>query len=110
LKGKFKNFYEKLGDLKFAWIFLLRLNILIPYRVLDICFGLSKVSFKKYIVAVIAASLPRIFFLQFLVAMIGQISFGKILKTQLPPLVSLLFLLYFIFSVMVIFKSKKRLW
>jgi uncharacterized membrane protein YdjX (TVP38/TMEM64 family) len=110
LKGRFKNFYEKLGNLNFGWICLLRLNILIPYRVLDVCFGLSKVAFKKYITAVLAVSLPRIFFLQYMVASLGEITFGKAFKTQLHPLFALLFIIYFIFSVVVIFKSKKRLW
>lgn len=110
LKGKFKNFYEKLGHLSLGWIFLLRLNILIPYRVLDICFGLSKVPFRKYIIAVLVVSLPRIFFLQFIVAALGKISFGRMLNVQLHPLIGFLFVLYFIFSIVVIVKSKKRLW
>jgi uncharacterized membrane protein YdjX (TVP38/TMEM64 family) len=110
LKGKFKNVYEKLGQLNLNWIFLLRLNILIPYRVLDICFGLSKISFKKYLAAVLIVSLPRIFFLQYIVGMIGNFSFGNIMNVKMHPAVAFLFVLYFIFSIIVIFKTKKRLW
>jgi len=110
LKGKFKKVYEKLGQLNLNWVFMLRLNILIPYRVLDICFGLSKISFRKYLAAVLIVSLPRIFFLQYIVGVIGNFSFGNIMNMQMHPAVAFLFVLYFIFSIIVIFKTKKRLW
>lgn len=111
LKGRLKKVYERLGNLSFTWIVLLRLNILIPYRVLDVCFGLSKTHFRKYIFAVLLASPPRIFFLQFIVAGIGQFSLEKIkIYFQAHPLISLLSVLYFIFSLIIIFKSKKKLW
>lgn len=110
LKGKFKHIYEKLGQMNVGWIFMLRLNILIPYRVLDICFGLSKVSFRKYLSAVLIVSLPRIFFLQYIVGVLGNFSFGNIMNMQMHPATAFLFVAYFIFSVVVIFKTKKRLW
>lgn len=110
LKGKFKHIYEKLGQMNLNWIFMLRLNILIPYRVLDTCFGISKISFRKYLAAVLIVSLPRIFFLQYIVGVIGNFSFGNIMNVQMHPAVAFLFVFYFIFSIIIIFKTKKRLW
>ncbi|MDD5194944.1 MAG: VTT domain-containing protein [Candidatus Omnitrophica bacterium] len=78
LQGKFKGLYEKLGNLSFTWIVLLRLVPLIPYRILDVSFGLSGVRLKKYMLAVILASPPRIFFIQFPLAAVGEFSVGKI--------------------------------
>jgi uncharacterized membrane protein YdjX (TVP38/TMEM64 family) len=110
LRGKFKKFYEKLSDLNFTWLSLLRLNLLIPYRVLDLSLGVSNVSFKKYILAVLFASLPRIFFWQFIFKTVGELSLEKMMfYFNKQPLTGFLFLLYFIFSLIVIFKVKKRL-
>jgi uncharacterized membrane protein YdjX (TVP38/TMEM64 family) len=110
LRGIFKKFYEKLSDLNFTWLSLLRLNLLIPYRVLDLSLGVSNVSFKKYILAVLFASLPRIFFWQFIFKTVGELSLEKMMfYFNKQPLTGFLFLLYFIFSLIVIFKVKKRL-
>jgi uncharacterized membrane protein YdjX (TVP38/TMEM64 family) len=111
LKGRFKKIYERLGNLSFTWVALLRLNLLIPYRLLDVCFGLSKSRFKKYISAVLLASPPRIFFLQFLVAGVGQFSFEKMKNYfQTHPVFNFLSAAYFVFSIIVILKSKRKLW
>lgn len=109
LKGKFKNFYEKLGNINFGWIFLLRLMPIIPYRVLDISFGLSKVSFKKYIAAVLLASPPRIFWIQAVLASVGGFSVEKIMKYyQENPHITLFIFLYFIISIILAFSLKKK--
>jgi uncharacterized membrane protein YdjX (TVP38/TMEM64 family) len=80
LRGKFHKFYDKVSDMNFAWICIFRLIPLIPYRVLDVSFGLSKVSFKKYICAVLLSSPPRIFLIQFILASIGGFSMEKMIK------------------------------
>lgn len=109
LKGKFKNFYEKLENINFGWIFLLRLMPIVPYRVLDISFGLSKVSFRKYIMVVIFASLPRIFWIQAVLASVGGFYPEKILKYyQENPHVTLFIFLYFVISIILAFALKKR--
>ncbi|UCC95753.1 MAG: VTT domain-containing protein [Candidatus Omnitrophota bacterium] len=75
--GGFKRFYDKLENIRFAKVVILRANPLIPYRVLDVGFGLSRVSFKKYLFAVLIASPPRIFWLQFPLAAIRGFSIDK---------------------------------
>jgi len=129
VRGRSQRFYEKVGALPFGWIFLLRVIPLIPYRVLDLVFGLSKVKFKKYLIVVLLGSLPRIFFHQFPLALLREFSFQDIagafkenpLKLAVlitermqvyflaHPVIYLWFLLYVIFAIIVIFKAKKRL-
>jgi uncharacterized membrane protein YdjX (TVP38/TMEM64 family) len=72
LKGRSKKLYENLGSLSFAWIILLRMVPLIPFRIMDMAFGLSKVSFRKYITAVVLASPLRIFWIQFILASLTE--------------------------------------
>jgi uncharacterized membrane protein YdjX (TVP38/TMEM64 family) len=110
VKGKFKNLYERLERLDTPSVFLLRAIPLIPYRVLDLSFGLSKFPFKKYILAVIVASLPRIFLFQFPLAAIRGFSFEKMRTYFLEhPTILLGYFLYLIVSIAIALKIKKRL-
>ena len=52
-------------------IFALRINPFIPYRFLDLAYGLTKVPFRKYFTVALLASAPRILWLQFILAGIG---------------------------------------
>jgi uncharacterized membrane protein YdjX (TVP38/TMEM64 family) len=109
LRGKFKNFYEKLGNINLGWVFLLRLMPLVPYRVLDISCGLSKVSFKKYMLAVLLASPPRIFWIQAVLASVGGFSVEKIVKYyQDNPQITLFIFLYFVISLIFAFTLRKK--
>ncbi|MDD5069178.1 MAG: VTT domain-containing protein [Candidatus Omnitrophica bacterium] len=129
IKGKFSKLYEKLGNLDFKWIFLLRVIPLIPYRVLDLSFGLSRVPFRKYIIVVLLGSLPRIFFHQFPLALLRDFSFKELSEKInsnpfeiIPllyqkmseyflshPLIHLWFFLYVVFAFFVIIKFRKHI-
>lgn len=78
--GGFRKFYDKFGNLRLMKIMLLRANPLIPYRIFDVGLGLSTVSFKKFLLAVIVASIPRIFWLQFPLAAIRGFSLDKMVS------------------------------
>jgi uncharacterized membrane protein YdjX (TVP38/TMEM64 family) len=110
LKGRFKKFYDKLGEINLGWLFLLRAVPLIPYRALDISFGLSKLPYKKYLLVVLLASPPRIFWIQFILASLKGVSFenliGYFAKNRV---IFLLSLLYFIFATIVAFKIKRKI-
>ncbi len=58
-------------DSSFLGILALRINPLVPFRLMDLGFGLSSVSLKKYLFVALGASLPRILWLQFILAGIG---------------------------------------
>ncbi|OGX23649.1 MAG: hypothetical protein A3D10_06905 [Omnitrophica WOR_2 bacterium RIFCSPHIGHO2_02_FULL_48_11] len=69
-----QKFNLKDKDLQYAkegggfWrVFILRINPLVPFRLMDIGFGLSKVSFRKYFWGVVLGSPLRIFWLQFVI-------------------------------------------
>jgi uncharacterized membrane protein YdjX (TVP38/TMEM64 family) len=111
LTGRFKRFYEKIDDINLGWIFLLRAVPLIPYRVLDLGFGLSKLPLKKYILIVILASLPRIFWVQFILAGIKGFSMnGAMTYFKQNHIVFFLSLAYFVVTSIVAFRMKKKLW
>ena len=74
---------QKLGiktdDLKYSkhkggfWgALILRMNPLVPFRLMDLGFGLSKIEFKKYLWAVIFGSPLRILGSQFVLASVGE--------------------------------------
>lgn len=109
LKGRFKRFYEKIDEINLGWIFLLRAVPLIPYRVLDISFGLSKLPLKKYILIVILASLPRIFWVQFILAGIKGFSMNAaVAYFNQNHVVFFLSLVYFVITLIVAFRIKKK--
>lgn len=110
LRGNFKNNYENLAKINFGWVFLLRSIPLVPFRILDIIFGLSKISFKKYLLAVILASPPRIFFFQFILAAVKGFSLEKIsIFTAKNPIIFLITFLYIGLSCLVAFTIRKKL-
>lgn len=108
LSGKFKNFYNKLQGIPLGWIFLLRAVPLIPYRVLDVSFGLSKVPLKRYLIAVVLASPLRIFWIQFILASVRSLSLDKmILYFQENSFIFLWSLIYLILAAILAFKIKR---
>lgn len=110
LKGKFHKFYEKLSNISFRWIFLLRFVPLVPFRVLDVSFGLSKVSFKKYLWAVLLGSPLRIFWIQFILAAIGGFSVEKMMAYYRGnSIMSAFTLIYFGIAVFIAIKMKHKL-
>jgi uncharacterized membrane protein YdjX (TVP38/TMEM64 family) len=108
-KGKFRKLYQNLGGINTGWIFLLRAVPLIPYRVLDLTFGLSRVSFSRYMIVVILASLPRIFWIQFICASVREFTISGIMQYFSQNIeVYIISFLYFCIALVVAFKLKKK--
>jgi len=59
-------------DTSFVGTFAIRINPLIPFRLMDLGAGLSRISLRKYLTIVILASVPRIFWLQWILADFGK--------------------------------------
>ena len=55
------------GKAGFWTVFILRINPLVPFRLMDIGFGLSRIAFKKYFWGIALGSPLRIFWLQFVI-------------------------------------------
>lgn len=77
LKGTSKNLDERLVRVNFFWLFLFRAVPLIPFRFLDLGAGLTRISFRKYLVAVILGSPLRIFWVQYVLSGVGKSIFNN---------------------------------
>lgn len=73
---KFKISEERIQKMKqeSGWIgtVSVRINPLIPFRMIDLGYGLSGIDFKKYITVVLLASPVRILWLQVIIAGLGE--------------------------------------
>ncbi len=58
-------------DASFLGIAAWRINPLVPFRLMDLGYGLTPVSFTKYFVTIVILSFFRILWLQFIIAGIG---------------------------------------
>lgn len=67
-----KSMYEPERKTSLLMIMALRLNPLIPFRFLDIGFGLSNVSFAKYFIAILLVSPFRLYWLQMIIEGVGE--------------------------------------
>lgn len=65
MTGKWQGLDRRLSGASFTDLILLRAVILVPYRFLDLAFGLTNISLKRYMTAVIAGSLPRVLMRQY---------------------------------------------
>lgn len=77
LKGNYKNLDEKLARINFFWLFMFRAVPLIPFRFLDLGAGLTRISFRRYVIAVILGSPLRIFWVQYVLAGVGKSIFNN---------------------------------
>jgi|GEM_PF-414005 len=105
-----QKFHLKEKDLKYSksnagfWgAFVLRINPLVPFRFMDLGFGLTKIPFEKYFWAVVLGSPLRIFWLQFVIAGMGEamfkdpIALHRYFMNNIPAL--LLSVVYFLFVI-----------
>ena len=66
------------GSSGFFGAFTLRLILVIPYRFQDLGAGLTSISFGKYLAAIAIAQIPRILFVQYLIAAVGTSIFKNV--------------------------------
>ena len=74
-KLKSKDIEDIKKDSGLFMLFTLRINPIVPYRVLDVVYGLTKMPFRSYFLIALIASFPRIFCLQFILAAVGAAVF-----------------------------------
>jgi len=78
LHVKSREFDQMKDDSSFLGLIAWRINPLIPFRLMDLGFGLTSISFRKYFITIIAISFFRILWLQFILAGIGTNLFKDI--------------------------------
>lgn len=112
LKGKLGSLDQRLGKLNFFWLFIFRSAPLIPFRFMDLACGLTRISFKKYLLAVILGSPLRIFWVQYILAGVGISVFNnpdavaKYLVLNTPLLV--LSLIYIVVVILAAIKMTQK--
>ncbi len=113
---KSKELDQMQDDSSFLGLIAWRINPLIPFRLMDLGFGLTRVLFRKYFIAIIAISFFRILWLQFILAGIGANLFSDIavmldyfLDNQQVVMLSMLyFLAVFVITVSAILMRSLR--
>ncbi|MDD5166093.1 MAG: VTT domain-containing protein [Candidatus Omnitrophica bacterium] len=112
LQAKYNNLDKKLGSINFFWLFLFRVVPLFPFRFLDLACGLTRISFKRYFLAVILGSPLRIFWVQYVLSGVGKSIFHNPYALseyllQNKPLFIFSFA-YLILAILVAFKVKRK--
>lgn len=112
LSGRYRYLDDKLGQVSLFWLFIFRAAPLIPYRFLDLASGLTKMRFRKYLIAVIFGTPLKMFWIQYILYGVGQSIYndpGVLMGYFLTHKPLLLFsLVYIILVVMVFLKIAKK--
>ncbi|MFA5260038.1 MAG: VTT domain-containing protein, partial [Candidatus Omnitrophota bacterium] len=69
MPGKMQRLDRVIAEKSFWGIFFLKFFPVIPFRFLDLAFGLTRISLKKYLLISAVASQLRIFVIQFFIAL-----------------------------------------
>jgi len=112
LKKKSETLDDRLANVNFFWLFVIRVVPLIPYRFLDLGAGLTRIHFRRYFVAVLLATPIRVFWIQYILAVVGKDIFNKpeiLVGCLLQNKILFIFsLIYLILVVLVAFKLKHK--
>ena len=72
LSEKYSNLDKKLGQINLAWLFALRVAPLVPYKFLDLAMGLTRIMFRKYLIAVVFGTWIKIYWIQSILYSVGK--------------------------------------
>lgn len=112
LGRKYHGIDEKLGKLSFFWIFVFRAAPLIPYRFMDLGAGLTSISFRRYLTAVIFGSPFKVFWIQYILAGVGAAVFNNPSKLieyfMKDKMIFSLSLVYPLLAILVVWKLLPR--
>lgn len=112
LSSKHQYLDEKIGKVSLLWLFIFRAAPLVPYRFLDLSAGLTKIRFRKYLIAVILGSPIKTLWIQYILYSVGSsvLTDPAVLRDYFlnnKPLLLFSFI-YIILVVLVIIKMRKR--
>lgn len=65
---KYEHLDERLGALGMPWLFVFRAAPVIPYRFLDMAAGLTRIPFRRYLLAVALGTPVKTFFIQYVLS------------------------------------------
>jgi uncharacterized membrane protein YdjX (TVP38/TMEM64 family) len=112
LSGKYRYLDEKIANVNFFWLFVFRAAPLIPYRFLDLAAGLTKIRFRKYLLAVILGTPVKTLWIQYILFSLGSRVYSdphalKEFFLNNKPLLLFSFI-YIILVGLVIFKMREK--
>jgi len=109
---KYRYLDENLGCLNFAWLFVFRAAPLIPYRFMDLAAGLTKIDFRRYILAAVLGTPVKMFWIQFVLRGVGKnilVDPNLLVEYFLRDKIMLLIgLVYLFLVILVIIKMKSK--
>lgn len=112
VSGKYKYLDEKLGKVKFLWLFIFRAAPLIPYRFMDLAAGLTSIHFRRYFTAVVLGTPLKTFWIQYILAGVGYNIFrnpSSLVQYFLSNRILFIFsFVYIIFIIAVLIKLKYK--
>jgi len=112
LKGKYRQLDERLTKINFFWLFIFRAAPLVPYRFLDLAAGLTRISFRKYIAAVVLGTPIKTYWIQYILTGVGRNIYNNpyaVAEYLLNNKTVLLFsLIYALLVILVVLKIKQK--
>ena len=75
LRSSSRNLQNKISRSNLWSIFTLRAVPLVPFRILDLSLGLTRIRLSQYLMIVVLASPARIFWVQYILAGLGEAAF-----------------------------------
>lgn len=111
LRGRARDIDQTIADTRFWSIFFLRMAPVVPLRFLDLGFGLTRISIKKYLLIAALATPQRIFFTMFFLALGVETALDvNRLQAYLQdhPAVMMVSFSYFVVSLFLMVLVKKR--
>lgn len=113
LKSTSRSLQDKISGRSLWTIFTLRAVPLVPFRFLDLALGLTRIRLSQYLMIVVLASPARIFWLQYILAGLGEAAFKNpellinyLLANRLAFIWSFI---YLILAIILAFKIKHRI-
>lgn len=114
INEKWHGLWERMSGVGFWDMLALRAIILVPFRFLDLIFGLTKKPLSRYLAAVIPGSLPRVFMRQYgiyIFFILAAQNIGSlIVYIQERQYISIFAFFYLILWGILFYRLKKILW
>lgn len=113
LKGASRSLQVKVSDESLWTLFTLRAVPLVPFRFLDLILGLTRIRLSRYLMIVVLASPPRIFWVQYVLSGLGEAAFknpGLLINYLLDNRIAFIWsFAYLIAIIILVFKLKHKI-
>ena len=112
LKASSRGLKKTISRASLGTLFTLRVVPLVPFRMLDLAGGLTRIRLSQYLMIVVLASPARIFWLQYILAGVGEAAFKnpQLVVTYLidNKIAFVWSLAYLVLAIILAFKIKQR--